>query len=117
MSERDNFARVASCSDKRGIQRVLLVGQEEMRKELIERLKGRPFELLVADSLPRAMDLLQRYSIELIFCSIEIDLLKIAQSSHVILVTPIQETEKALQLVQQGALDYLITPLSTEAFE
>ena len=121
MSERDNFARAASCSDKKGIQRVLLIGQEEMRKELVERLKGRPFELLVAESLPRALDLLQRYPIELIFCDISIDLLKTTQRLTpiplMILVAALHQTEKALDLVQAGALDYLITPFSTEAFE
>ena len=120
MNEKDNFARAASCPNKK-IQHVLIVGHEEMRKELVRNLQGRPFELLAAENLPRALDLLQRYPIELVFCDINVDLLKAVQKLTVpplfIVVSSIYDTDKALEQVQAGALDYLLTPFSSETVE
>lgn len=108
--------------------RVLVVDDEEkFCRIVLEFLKGRGYEAVAASNGSEALQLVERFSPEVVLLDLimpglsGLDLLKLVRSRlfppRVIIVTATDTEEVAQQVLREGAEAYVCKPISLEAVE
>jgi DNA-binding NtrC family response regulator len=106
--------------------RVLVVDDEASLVEFLELLlRGEGYEVATADSVSRALEVLERKNVDLILCDLHmpkasgLDLLRElraqpAPAPAVIVMTAYTSTESAVEAMKLGAYDYVSKPFDVE---
>lgn len=101
--------------------RVLVVDDLPIVRVSLERILGKAgYRVFVAEDVASALDVLQRETIELILCDIQmpgasgLDLVKAIQpripDTSVVMVSSLEDAETAIECLQQGAFGYVLKP-------
>ncbi len=107
------------------IEKALVVENDpSIRKAIVEALQKRDLEIGIAENETAAIDMLHINTFDLIIADLQmsgISVLKEAKShcpqTIVILITPYNTVETAVESMKQGAFSYLIKPFSPDTLE
>lgn len=103
-------------------ERVLILDDEEVIRLAVHRyLRGRGYEVVIADSAQSALEMLAREKFDLMVCDIRmpgfsgLDLLpqalRVDPDLGVIMLSAVNDAQTATDALAQGAMDYLVKPI------
>lgn len=108
------------------MEKVLLIEDEiAIRNRLLDLLQRKNLDVLCLENPLQALESIEQTPFDLIFCNLKmaksIELLKAAKEHHpqslIILLTSLEDVEKAAEAMRLGAFNYLIKPFSSDTFE